>query len=169
MLLLALMLQVTADAPAVEPAPQRFSILAPVANQPCVRQGTGDDVIVCADPLPAQALPLPGEAVSTRPVPVNREMNGRGALAAQVTPCGVAIGGCQTGVDLFGAATGAIRSVQKLVAPGSCCEDGEGTNPALLVRDMAHGVTGLFRGKPDTSNRVPIPLDEPSLQGRVRP
>lgn len=165
MLVLALMLQ-TAAVPA---AAERFSILAPVANQPCVRKGAGDDVVVCADPLPEQALPLPGDAIATGPVAINRDMTGRGALAAQATPCGVRIGGCQTGVDLFGAATGAVRSVQKLIAPNSCCEDGEGTNPALLVRDVANRVSGLFRARPDRSKRVPISLDEPSLEGRVRP
>jgi len=54
MLIVALLLQ--AAAPAV---PAAHSILVPVGDQPCVRRSTTDEVVVCADPLPAQALPLP--------------------------------------------------------------------------------------------------------------
>jgi hypothetical protein len=50
-----------------------------------------------------------------------------------------------------------IRGVGALIDPHSCCENGEGKDPMALVRDVA----GKFRKKPDTSNRVPIVLDDP--------
>lgn len=159
--------QVAAVAP---PVPVRHSILVPVGTQPCVRRGDTDDVVVCADPLPDQALPLPDEAVSSRPVPVNRYMNGVGALNAQSSPCATIVGGCQSGLDMLGAATAALRGVQKLVAPDSCCErPGEATNPLMLVGDVAKGVSAPFRHAAPKAKRVAIDLDEPSLAGRVNP
>lgn len=166
MLIVALLLQ--AAAPTV---PAQHSILAPVTNQPCVRRATDDDeVVVCADPLPEQALPLPSEAMSTRPVPVNRDMNGVGALNAERSPCATVVGGCQTGLDVFGAGTALIRGVQKLVAPNSCCErPGEATNPFMLAGDIASGIAKAGLRKPDKAKRVAIDLDEPVLAGRVHP
>lgn len=165
MLIVALLLQ--AASPAV---PAAHSILAPVASQPCTRPTSGNDVVVCGDPLPDQALPLPNEAVSTRPVPVNRDMNGVGALNAEASPCATIVGGCQTGLDLFGMGTALVRGVQKLVAPGSCCErDGEATNPFMLVGDVVGGAVKTGRRKPDKTKRVTIDLDEPVIAGRVHP
>ncbi len=165
MLILALALQA---APA--PAPERFSILVPVADQPCTRAKPGDDIVVCADALPAQALPLPAEAVSSRPVPVNRDLTGTGALAAEGTPCAARVGGCQTGVDLLGMGTALIRGVQKLVAPNSCCEEpGEATNPGKLIADVVGGAGKIGKAKPDKSRRVAIDLAEPVTTGRVAP
>lgn len=153
----------------VPPVPTRHSILATVGSTPCVRRKDGDEVVVCADALPDQTLPLPDQAVSTRPVPVNRDLTGTGALDAEESPCATVVGGCQVGLDIFGAATAAIRGVQKLVAPNSCCErPGESTNPFMLVGDVAHGVAAPFLRKPK-KQRVTIDLDEPSLTGRVRP
>ncbi|MEH3047480.1 hypothetical protein [Sphingomonas adhaesiva] len=151
-------------------APERFSILAPVAVQPCTRGKAPDEIVVCADPLPEQALPLPNEAVSPRPVPVNRARTGTGALAAEASPCASLTGGCQVGVDVLGMGTALIRGVQKLVAPGSCCEDpGEGTSTGRLIVDAGKGAGKLFRRKPDKSNRIPIPLDDTPPTGRVLP
>lgn len=170
MMILALLLQTAAPAPAVAAGDGgRFSILVPVADQPCARRAE-DEILVCADALPSQALPLPMAAVSPRAGPVNRDLTGTGALAASATPCAARVGGCQVGVDTFGMGTAAVRLVQKLVAPGSCCEaPGEATSAGMLVRDMAHGVGGLFRGKPDKSGRVAIPLGAIDTTGRVLP
>lgn len=155
------------------PPPDRISILIPVVNQRCpraTRARTDGDIIVCAERFPAQKLPLPSEAISPLPQPVNRDMNGVGALAAESAPCAARIGGCTVGVNVFGAATALVRGVQKLVAPNSCCEEpGEATNAGELVRAVGRGMTHAFRHKPDTSKRVPIALDEPDMQGRVLP
>ena len=169
MLMLALAMQAAPSAP-VPVMPARMSILVPVADERCARPH-GDDIIVCGNPLPSQSLPLPNEAVSPRPVPSNPYMTGSGALAAQSTPCAARIGGCQAGVNMLGGGTALIRGVQKLLAPGSCCETpGEATDPMLLVRDMAGGVGRLFRGKPDKSGRVAIRLDDtPPATSRVLP
>lgn len=165
MLLAALALQATAtlagDAPAAA-VPQRFSILVPVADQPCVRHAK-DEVVVCANALPSQALPLPDEVPSTFARPVNRDATGAGALAAQAAPCAARMGGCQVGVDMLGMGTALIRGVQKLVAPGSCCEEpGEATSTGRLIADVARGIAGSGRRHPDKSRRVAIPLDDPA-------
>ena len=151
-------------------APERFSILVPVADQPCARPTPDDDIVVCADALPSQTLPLPQEAVSSRGTPVNRDLTGTGALAAEAAPCAALVAGCQTGVNMLGMGTALIRGVQKLVAPNSCCEDaGEATNPLLLARDIAKGAGSIGKRGPDKSARMPIDLDEPSTTGRVSP
>lgn len=165
--LLALMLAAAQQgAPAPAPAapaaaPQRFSILA----DPCARERSlpGTDVVVCGrNAADSPRLPLPAErGPPDRPIPSNPNMSGVGALAASNTPCAAVPRGCQVGVDVFGAGTSAIRLVQKLIAPDSCCEDpGEGTNPALLVKDMVGGIKRTVARKPDKSNRVPIPMDD---------
>lgn len=167
MLIVVLALQAAA---APSTVPVQHSILAPVANQPCVRPSGKNEVVVCADPLPDQTVPLPDEAVSTRPVPINRDMTGTGALAAQATPCATRVGGCQGGMDILGAATALVHGAQKLIAPGSCCErPGEATNPFMLVGDVVGGAAKATRRKPDKSKRVAIDLDEPVLAGRVHP
>ena len=163
MLILALALQAA-------PAPERFSILVPVADQPCARRSVHDDIVVCADALPEQALPLPAEAVSTRPVPVNRDMTGVGALRAEGTPCAARVGGCQVGVDMLGMGTALIRGVQKLVAPNSCCEEpGEATSTGRLLADVVGGASRLGKRKPDKAGRVAIDLADPVTTGRVAP
>lgn len=154
-------------------APERFSILVPVANQQCTTPGvTGDgkDIVVCARPLPEQKLPLPNEATSTLSQPVNRDMTGAGALRAEATPCAARIGGCQVGLDIIGAGTAVIRGIQKLVAPTSCCEEpGEATNTGKLLSDVGGGVARAFRHKPDTSRRVAIDISDAEPVGRVLP
>ena len=133
-----------APATAQAPEPERWSILVPVPDEPCRparkekegedKDAGSKDIVVCGEPLPSQRLPLPGEAVSDGPVPVNRELTGRGALAAAGTPCAVRQGGCQTsfGPPIVPMIVGAVG----------------------LVKDA-------FKKHPDKSNRVPIPLDDP--------
>ena len=170
MLLLALALQAVAPPPSTGSAPERFSILVPVKSQPCTRSRAADEIVVCADPLPEQALPLPAEAVSPFPTAVNPRADGVGALNAEATPCAASVGGCQAGIDVFGMGTALIRGVQKLVAPNSCCEEaGEATNPFLLVRDVAKGAKSLGKRKPAAGERVAIDLSEPVTSGRVAP
>lgn len=162
MILLALALQA---APSVD----RIDILVPVAAQPCVRQAT-DDIVVCADQLPSQTLPLPAEATPSSPRPFNPYLTGAGALAAESTPCAAGIGGCQVGVDIIGAGTAIIRGIQKVIAPSSCCEEpGEATNPGLLVRDMVRGAQQVGRASANKASRVAIDLAEPEMAGRVAP
>lgn len=165
MLIVAFLLQ--AAAPSV---PEKHSVLVPVGAQPCVRKGDKDEVVVCADPLPAQALPLPNEAISTRPVAVNRDLTGISALNAEDAPCATVVGGCSVGLDILGMGVAAVRGVQKLVAPGSCCErEGEATNPFLLVGDAVKGAAKAGKHKPDRTKRVAIDLEDPVLAGRVHP
>lgn len=170
MIALLLALQVAASPPPAAATPDRFSILVPVRNQACIRSQAPDDIVVCGDPLPSQELPLPSEAVSSRPQPVNRDMTGTGALAAEGSPCGTVQRGCTTGVDVFGMGTALVRGVQKLISPGSCCEEeGEATNPVRLIADAASGVAKLGKRRLDKSDRMPIDLSEPVTTGRVSP
>ena len=139
-------------APATAPEPERWSILVPVPNEPCRparKQGEDEgedagnkDIVVCGEPLPSQRLPLPGEAVSDGPVPVNRELTGRGALAAAGTPCAVRQGGCQTsfGPPIVPMIAGAVG----------------------LVKDA-------LKKHPDKSKRIPIPLDDPQPSASATP
>ncbi|BCA58701.1 hypothetical protein HMP06_1470 [Sphingomonas sp. HMP6] len=165
------------SAPAVEPAPTRFSILEPVGTEPCVKRGKDgkalngpDDIVVCGKPLPSQALPYPNEAVPKGPVPSNPYMTGTGALAAEATPCAGMSGGCQTGIDFFGGGTQVVRLIQKVVAPDSCCErPGEASDLGMLITDAAKGVGKAFRKKPDKSKRVAIALDAPPPTGTILP
>lgn len=167
MLIVALALQAAAAPP---PVPTQHSVLVPVGNQPCVRSNSPNEVVVCADPLPDQTVPLPDEAVPDRPTPVNRDMTGTGALNAEASPCATRVGGCQGGLDVLGMGTALVRGVQKLVAPNSCCErPGEATNPFMLVGDVVGGVAKTGRRKPDKTKREAIDLDEPVLTGRVHP
>ncbi len=93
-----------------------------------------------------------------------------GALNAEDSPCATLVGGCQAGLDVFGMGTALVRGVQKLIAPGSCCErEGEATNPIMLVGDMVNGLGRSAGRKADRTRRVAIDLDEPVLAGRVRP
>lgn len=143
---------------------QRWSILV----DPCASV-TGnpvrDEIVVCGSTAATSPrLPLPGErGPPDRPMPSNPNLSGSGALAATSAPCAARSGGCTTGVDLFGGGTALVRLIGKVIDPDSCCEaPGEATNPFALAGDIGSGVAGLFRGKPDKSNRIPIPLDDPA-------
>lgn len=165
MLIVAILLQ--AAAPAV---PTRRSILAPVNDKPCVRSSDQGEVVVCADPLPSQALPLPNEAVSPRPRPVNRDMRGIGALASESGPCATRLDGCTVGFNIFGPVVALVRGVQTAIAPGRCCErPGEATDPFMLVGDVVKGVAHAGKHKRKQLTREAIDLDEPVLTGRVHP
>ena len=170
--MILLLLAAQAAVPAAPTEPVKFSILQPVANEPCVPRGKDkaakdSDIVVCGHPLPSQKLPINEPAERTG---ANPDMTGVGAMNAEGTPCNARQGGCQTGVDIFGGGTAAVRLVQKIVAPSSCCEaPGEATNIALLGKDIVKGVGKAFRKKPDKSNRVAIDLDAPPPTGRVLP
>ncbi|WP_353204687.1 hypothetical protein [Sphingomonas sp.] len=182
MILLLLAAQVapieSVPAPVAAPAPTRFSILEPIATEPCVRRGKDgktstnpDDIVVCGKPIPSQKLPYPGEVVPDGPVPVNPYLRGTGALDAETnTPCAARQKGCTTGIDIFGGATQMVRTIQRVIAPDSCCErPGEATNIFMLAGDMAKGVGKAFRKKPDKSNRIAIALDAPPPTGTILP
>ncbi|MGY4397693.1 hypothetical protein ACVWZA_002890 [Sphingomonas sp. UYAg733] len=134
MILLALLLQ---SAPAADPppAPQRWSILVPVANEPCRTAAKGDDILICADPLQTQRLPLRDEIVPDGPRPSNPNRSGSGALAADAAPCATAMGGCVVG---FGPP----------VIP--------------IVEGLVGLAKGAFARHPDKSKRIAIPLDDPA-------
>lgn len=136
---------------------QRWSILA----SPCAAPATPDEVVVCGRPDKAMRLPLPDErGAPDRPMPSNPNLTGTGALAAERSPCAVRAGGCQVGVDIFGAGTALIRLVGVAIDPNSCCDaPGDATNPFKLVGDIARGA-GRSRRKPVRTDRVPIPLDD---------
>ena len=115
--------------------PSRISILvdsAPACPPPVAGS---KDVVVCARSNQQQRLPLPDERGDpTGPVPSNPELTGRGALAAEATPCGAHQGGCPVGfgppiVPIIAALVGAAKS--------------------------------SFARHPDKSKRVPISLDDP--------
>ena len=163
--MLPLLLLAAQIAPAASP-PARFSIL-----QDCPKP-VGEEVVVCGR-ADAPRLPLPDErGPPDRPMPSNPNVDGKGALAAEATPCAATQWGCQVGVDVIGASVAAIRLVGKLLDPDSCCEPGQATSPVALVGDVAGGVKRAFAKKPDKSNRVAIPLGPmpaPSLVGRLSP
>ncbi|QNQ08125.1 hypothetical protein [Sphingomonas alpina] len=136
MILLALLLQASpvADKPPASDAPQRWSILVPVTNEPCRPAAQGDDILVCADPLPSQRLPLPDEVIPDGPRPSNPNRTGAGALAASATPCATRMGGCTVG---FGPP----------IVP--------------IVKGLVGLAEGALTKKPDKAGRVTIPLDDP--------
>lgn len=139
---------------------QRWSVLA----EPCASAQTGaDQIVVCGKDVNAPRLPLPAErGPPDRPMPSNPDRTGIGALNAVETPCAARVGGCQVGVDIFGAATTLVRGVGKVVSPDSCCEEpGESRNFFKLIGDAGKGVGRAFKKKPDKSNRVPIDLNDP--------
>ena len=151
MILLSLLLQAAAPTtPIVAPPPQSWSIL----NPPACPGSSPTEIVVCGSSGSSeQRLPLPGERPpQDRP----RQPTGdpRAALDNAGRPCPP--GGC-TGVNLLTVPVVLIRGIGALIDPHSCCENGEGKDPMALVRDVA----GKFRKKPDTSNRVPIVLDDP--------
>jgi hypothetical protein len=147
-LLLFLALQAATPAPAEAPkasapeTPERFSILVPVASQPCVRH-VDNDIVVCGNPLPSQQLPYPGEITPDGPVPSNPYKSGTGALAAQATPCPIS------------------RS----------CIVGFGPPIMPIIKGAADLARKAFAKKPDKAGRVAIPLDDepPSTAGKLLP
>lgn len=149
--LLLLMQAATAPAtPIVAPPPQSWSILTP----PACPGSSPTEIVVCGGGgTPEPRLPLPGERPpQDRPrQPTN---DPRAALDNAGPYCPP--GGC-TGVDLLTVPVVLIRGIGTLIAPHSCCENGEGKDPMALVRDVAR----KFRKIPDKSNRVPILLDDP--------
>ncbi|MET3825994.1 hypothetical protein ABIC16_001687 [Sphingomonas sp. PvP055] len=178
MLLLILAAQVATPpvvAPTAPPAEAAWSILQPVGTEPCVPRAKSaakpDDIVVCGRPLPSQKLPYPDEVVLDRPKASNPNRTGAGALAlAESAPCATQQKGCTTGVDLFGGATQMVRLLQNAVSPGSCCEEpGESRNIVKLGKDIAHGVGGAFRKKPDKSGRVAIALEEQPHESVILP
>ncbi|HWK36939.1 hypothetical protein [Sphingomonas sp.] len=153
------------DATVAQPAvasdgTQRWSILA----DPCASPGNGDDIVVCGRGIPEARLPLPAErGPPDRPMPSNPNLTGMGALAAAAPPCAAAIGGCTVGVDVFGGAAFLVRAAGKIIDPDSCCDrPGEATDPVMLVNDIGAALKRGRHKKSDTSNRVPIPLDDPA-------
>lgn len=139
---------------------QRWSVLA----EPCAAAPAGaDQIVVCGKDVNAPRLPLPAErGPPDRPMPSNPDRTGIGALNAVETPCAARVGGCQVGVDIFGAATTLVRGVGKVISPDSCCEEpGESRNFFKLIGDAGKGVGRAFKKKPDKSNRVPIDLNDP--------
>jgi hypothetical protein len=151
MLGLPLFLALQAAAAAAAPPPQtpatdtpeRFSILVPVANEPCVRRLDGKDIVVCGNPLPSQTLPYPEEITPDGPVPSNPYKSGAGALAAQSTPCPIS------------------RN----------CIVGFGPPLVPMIKGAADLAKKAFAKKPDKTGRVAIPLDDtpPSTEGKLLP
>lgn len=144
MLLIALLQAASPVPPPAEAAPPpdtptRFSILMPVANEPCrPREKPDADVVVCGNPLPSQRLPFPNEPDPSRGRPSNPELTGARALELQNTPCAVRAGGCGgAGIPILGMALWAGKKIVDAV--------GDAT-----------------KAKPDKSKRVPIPLDDPA-------
>jgi hypothetical protein len=141
MLLIAL-LQAASPAPADAPAdaapPTRFSILVPVADEPCRPRAPKDaDVVVCGDALKSQRLPFPNEPDPNHGRPSNPDMTGARALELQNTPCAAQAGGCGgAGIPILGMA---LWAGKKLID---------------AVGDAA-------KSRPDKSKRVAIPLDDP--------
>ena len=141
-------------APAIPPlsatanTPERFSILVPVANEPCVRRGDGNsaddkDIVICGDPLPSQTLPYPAEIAPDGPVPSNPYRTGAGALAAQGTPCPIS----------------------------RTCVVGFGPPLAPIINGAVDLAKKAFAKKPDKTGRVPIDLSDaaPSTEGKILP
>lgn len=165
MIVLLLAAQAATPAAATPAAPTSFSILQPVANEPCTRRGKTvdpNDIVVCGRPLPSQTLPYPNEVVLNEPKPSNPDLTGMGAMAVEdSSPCATMQRGCAGGVQFFAGGTQVVRLIQKVVAPDSCCErPGEAKDFMMLAGDVAHGVGRMFKKKVDRSGRVAIALEE---------
>jgi hypothetical protein len=110
------------------PAPDRFSILAPVPPQEC-REDRVDDVVVCGKtPALSQRLPLPDERVPTGPVASNPNVTGIGAMRSEAVVCAAIQRGCVVGVG----------------------------PPPAAVEALVNLVEDAVRRKPDKRGRVPI-------------
>jgi hypothetical protein len=148
-LLLSLALQAAVAPAAAAPqtptadTPERFSILVPIDNEPCVRRVDGKDIVVCGNPLPSQTLPYPEEIPPDGPVPSNPYRSGAGALAAQSTPCPISFS----------------------------CVVGFGPPLVPMIKGAADLAKKAFAKKPDKTGRVAIPLDDtpPSTAGKLLP
>ncbi|MBJ6120333.1 hypothetical protein [Sphingomonas mollis] len=168
-MILALLLAAQTAAVPLQPAspPQRLSILASDCPKP-----TGEEITVCA-PVAQPRLPLPAErGPPDHPVPSNPDLRPTTAMNQTAAPCASLQGGCQTGIDVLGGGTAAIRLIGKLIDPDSCCErPGESTSAGMLIGDMVGGIKRAFAKKPDKSNRVSVALDTPppSTAGRLLP
>lgn len=162
----ALPLPAAPDPPAPLPAPvatradgsQSWSILS------CPSRVQAGEILVCGR-KDQNAFEVPAAGRGANP-----DLSGARALALQTTPCAARTGGCQVGFNILGPPTMLVRVVQKLVHPDSdCCEGGDATDPMSLVRDTTRSVKRAFARKVDTSNRVPIPLDDPAPAGAIVP
>ncbi|MGY2732640.1 hypothetical protein [Sphingomonas sp. UYP23] len=174
MIVLLLAAQAATPAAPAPAASTSFSILQPVANEPCTRRGKAvdpNDIVVCGKPLPSQALPYPNEVVLNEPKPSNPYLTGAGAMAVESSsPCATMQRGCAGGVQFFEGGTQVVRLIQKIVAPDSCCErPGESKDFLMLVGDAAHGVGRVFKKKPDKSGRVAIALDDTPPKSVILP
>jgi hypothetical protein len=132
-ILLALALAQQDASPPPNPKPgEAFSILA---NQPCPKDASGKDVVVCGRPDQSPRLPLPDERVPEGPQPSNPDLSGTGALA-EADSCvpGASMGGCTVGFA-----------------------------PPIIpaARALVGAVKSAFAKKPDKTGRVPIPLGDP--------
>ncbi len=175
MTILALLLAAQAVAVPAMPLPA-----APTPSGPPQRiflsncpTGSDGEIVVCAA-SDKPRLPLPDErGPPDRPMPSNPELSATAALAEAGPNCAAVQGGCQVGVDVFGAGTAAIRLIGKLIDPDSCCERaGESTDPGMLIGDAIGGIKRAFGRKPDKSGRIAISLDDPppvSGKGRLLP
>ncbi|HEX4694957.1 hypothetical protein [Sphingomonas sp.] len=137
LLLLALQTApVGANPPPAPPKSERWSILVPTPDQPCVpasdRETKRDDIVICATNRPSPRLPDPASVPSSGPVPSNRYMTGSGALAAQATPCPIS------------------RE----------CVVGFGPPIVPMIKGAVDLARRAFAKKPDKTGRVPIPLDD---------
>lgn len=147
MLLAILLAQAVPTATADKPAAESWSILEPIANEPCRPAGAAgtddrDDIIVCGQPLPSQKLPYPKEVIPKGPRPSNPEMRAAGALEAVNSPCTTTLRGCAAGF-------------------------GPPVVPMIVgAVDLAKRV---FAKKPDKTGRVPILLDEPPPASVILP
>ncbi|VVT02138.1 conserved exported hypothetical protein [Sphingomonas sp. EC-HK361] len=147
-LLLALALQ--AAAPAAH-AGERFSILAPVPNERCTRKppppapgqpaSDKEDIVVCADALPSQAVPFRNQIPSKKAGPSNPDMLASVALnGPDNNECGVYGENCP-------------------VAGGDYLLN-------VAQRAAVDLIKGAFAKKPprDKRPRIDIPLDDPVPQ-----
>ena len=147
-MILLLLMQATTPVQAPDPhrgtPPARISILVDPTPACSPSSDDGKDVVVCAQRDQQQRLPLRDQRGDPEgPVASNPELTGRGALAAEATPCAAHQGGCQVGfgppiVPIVAALVGAVKS-------------------------------GLAK-RPDKSNRVAIPLDDvPPPPSKIEP
>ncbi len=139
--------------------PERISILV----DPCATQrrfAQDDELLVCGTGVRDPRLPQTADlGPPDRPLPSNPDADGRGAIAASVSPCATLSQGCTGGVDIFGGGVFAVRAIGKLIDPDSCCEEpGEYRDIGMLIGDIVRGVKG-GPSKAERAKRIAIPLD----------
>ncbi|CAN5624400.1 hypothetical protein BH10PSE14_BH10PSE14_21870 [soil metagenome] len=150
MIMLLLLAQVATPPPSATPDPSHGAPPAQISvlvdpSPACPPPAEGSkDVVVCAPTNQQQRLPLRDErGPSDGPIPVNPEISGSGALAAEGTPCAARQGGCPSYfgppiVPIVAALVGAVKS-------------------------------GLAK-HPDKTGRVAIPLDDvPPPPSKIEP